>query len=113
MMKHLTIVLLAALPTTSHGFVTPLSSKASLSTTTTQRHLNNFFNFNKPDEEVKEEEDTFQDAAYDEDDPVEKIFGFFFGKREEEPMGTFFYLCMAFFVARSIFAHNLVTHVKA
>jgi TLD len=29
----------------------------------------------------------FQDKAYDPDDPVEAIFGFFFGKREAEPMG--------------------------
>jgi hypothetical protein len=87
MMKHLSILLTALTATTSHGFVT--TSPLARSSTTTQRHLNNFFNFNKPDEEEKvEPEDTFQDAAYDEDDPVEKIFGFFFGKREEEPMGT-------------------------
>eukprot|EP00546_Thalassionema_frauenfeldii_P021706 CAMPEP_0178905080 /NCGR_PEP_ID=MMETSP0786-20121207/6061_1 /TAXON_ID=186022 /ORGANISM="Thalassionema frauenfeldii, Strain CCMP 1798" /LENGTH=281 /DNA_ID=CAMNT_0020576617 /DNA_START=227 /DNA_END=1072 /DNA_ORIENTATION=- len=56
----------------------------------TQLQLNNFFNFNKP-EERKAEEDTeeeeFTDGSYDAEDPVEKVFGFFFGKREEEPMG--------------------------
>ena len=30
---------------------------------------------------------TFQDGAYDKDDPVEAIFAFFFGQREAEPMG--------------------------
>lgn len=48
----------------------------------------NFFKFNsppEPKEEKKEEE--VKDNAYDEADPVEKIFSFFFGKREEEPMG--------------------------
>jgi len=35
----------------------------------------------------QQEQDTFQDGAYDADDPVEKIFSFFFGKRELNPMG--------------------------
>ena len=54
-----------------------------------QQYFNNFFNFNKPEEEEVEtpSEENFKDGAYDEDDPVEKMFGFFFGKREEEPMG--------------------------
>lgn len=73
----------------SHAFMntSPLKSTVS-SKTSSQRYLNNFFNFDKKEEVVEEaEEDKFQDAAYDDDDPVEKIFGFFFGKREEEPMG--------------------------
>ena len=52
----------------------------------------NFFNFNKPEqtEEAKKEEEedpNLQDGAYDPDDPIEKIFGFFFGKREASPAG--------------------------
>mmetsp|Transcript_25968 Transcript_25968/g.29708 ORF Transcript_25968/g.29708 Transcript_25968/m.29708 type:complete len:319 (+) Transcript_25968:16-972(+) len=64
----------------------------------TRIHLNNFFNFNDNKDKDKDKEvisksedkasdDAFKDAAYDSDDPIEKIFGFFFGKREEEPMG--------------------------
>jgi len=67
------------------AFLVQSHPKRSSSTTTL-----NFFNFNKPDEEeAKEENDEpkFEDPAYDESDPVEKIFGFFFGKREEEPLG--------------------------
>lgn len=54
-----------------------------------QQYFNNFFNINKPEEEEVEtpSDENFKDGAYDEDDPVEKMFGFFFGKREEEPMG--------------------------
>ena len=75
--------------------------------TTTQRatsivgplQLGDFFNFNKNDQEAKEEttdkattteekdDDSFQDAAYDPEDPIEQVFSFFFGKREEKPMG--------------------------
>jgi hypothetical protein len=51
-----------------------------------------FFKFGKEKEgsdqidNVKQVEE-FKDGAYDEDDPVEKIFSFFFGKRELNPMG--------------------------
>jgi hypothetical protein len=56
----------------------------------TARGFNNFFK--KPSEpettaSKQPEEPEFVDGAYDEDDPVEKIFGFFFGKREEAPLG--------------------------
>jgi len=37
--------------------------------------------------ESAQQEQDFQDGAYDPDDPVEKIFAFFFGKRELNPMG--------------------------
>ena len=47
----------------------------------------NFFNFGQSEEEEKIVEEEIEDGAYDEDDPVEKIFGFFFGKREAAPMG--------------------------
>ena len=68
-----------------------ISSKPS----TSSLHLGDFFNFNKNDgdtaqkqEEVAEPEDAPQAAVEEEDqDPVEKIFGFFFGAKEEKPMG--------------------------
>ena len=49
----------------------------------------NFFKFNSPPEpkEEKKEEEEVKDNACDEGDPVEKIFSFLFGEREEEPMG--------------------------
>ena len=51
-----------------------------------------FFDFGKKSDEPVENEPEQQkkqsnDGAYDEDDPVEKIFNFFFGEREAEPMG--------------------------
>lgn len=61
--------------------------------------LGDFFNFGKKEEEqetvatapAEEEpaaEQRRQDEGYvDEDDPIEKIFGFFFGKKEASPMG--------------------------
>ena len=64
-----------------------LSAQSTKRVNLTVRHLNNFFNFNKSDPEKTEPVVEFQDAAYDSDDPVEKIFSFFFGKREESPMG--------------------------
>ena len=64
------------------------SSKSSL-------YLGDFFNFGNPKEDA--DADTAAAAAteskvedegyYDEDDPVEKIFGFFFGKKEQAPLG--------------------------
>ena len=56
-------------------------------TTSISKTSRGFFNFNKEAEaDAAEEED--QDTAYvDEDDPIEKIFGVFFGKKEAKPMG--------------------------
>jgi hypothetical protein len=48
--------------------------------------LNSFFKKPEPPKE-EEEKQVFEDNAYDADDPVEKIFSFFFGKREASPMG--------------------------
>jgi len=56
-------------------------------TSATARGFNNFFKKPEPVEEKAPPEPEFQDGAYDEDDPVEKIFSFFFGKREEAPLG--------------------------
>lgn len=59
--------------------------------TTTSLYLGDFFNFGKKEEEpevaVSVEEPAEDEGYYDEDDPIEKIFGFFFGKKETAPMG--------------------------
>jgi hypothetical protein len=54
----------------------------------------NFFNFGKDAPSTEEEEEKITDTpdnelqeAYSDEDPVEKLFSFFFGKKEEEPMG--------------------------
>jgi hypothetical protein len=96
----------------SHAFLVPTA--ISRHKPLTVRYLNNFFNFNKPEPktaEAEKEEDTFEDGAYDEDDPVEKIFGFFFGKREAKPMG----MCKFFHVEKvgitggmESFSHNII-----
>lgn len=83
-MKAISLILISW-TVASEAFLTPSHSIKP----TTSLSLNNFFNFNQPEkkEEKEEEEESFQDGAYDADDPIEKIFGFFFGKREEAPMG--------------------------
>lgn len=48
------------------------------------------FDFLKPKESPEEEENPIvkeEKQEYSPEDPVEKIFGFFFGEKEEEPMG--------------------------
>jgi hypothetical protein len=46
------------------------------------------FDFLKPKQEPEEEIPVEQPADVDfSDDPIDKIFGFFFGAKEEEPMG--------------------------
>jgi hypothetical protein len=46
------------------------------------------FDFLKPKEPEKSEEEPKENEAVDfSDDPVDKIFGFFFGAKEAEPMG--------------------------
>jgi len=58
--------------------------------------LGDFFNFGNNQKEQEEaapvaseveEEDEAQTGYIDEEDPIEKIFGIFFGKKEVEPMG--------------------------
>ena len=57
--------------------------------------IGNFFNFDKKDDdEEKSKEETNNDtekvsqkSEYVDEDPVEKIFNFFFGEKEENPMG--------------------------
>lgn len=60
--------------------------------TSTTLYLGDFFNFNKPKEEETPppptpEEEAAQTGYVDNEDPIEKIFGVFFGKKEAEPMG--------------------------
>ena len=74
-------------------FISALSKRG----TSTSLYLGDFFNFgNKSPEEKTEETNDDTDAKEIEknnkdeqwdDDPVDKIFNFFFGKKEEEPMG--------------------------
>lgn len=53
----------------------------------------NFFKFGKDEPSTKEDEkitdatDDELQEPYSDEDPVEKLFSFFFGKKEEEPMG--------------------------
>jgi len=77
-----------------NAFTIPTNKHTSSNTITQQRIQTsstslNFFKFNSPPEEPKKEEpkEEIQDKAYDESDPVESLFSFFFGKREETPMG--------------------------
>jgi hypothetical protein len=70
---------------------------SSKQTSATTLFLGDFFNFGPKDEkkekeveveETKKEESPPQtNADYDDDDPVEKMFKFFFGAKEEAPMG--------------------------
>jgi hypothetical protein len=68
------------------------------SSSSSSLRLGDFFNnFGKPKVDgetaaVTEKADegkavTGGEGYYDEDDPIEKIFGFFFGKKEEAPLG--------------------------
>lgn len=101
MMKATPLLLL--LVSLVQGLVTPshvLRKRPGVSTTA--RGFNNFFK--KPESEAPpepaEEEDDFQDGAYDAEDPVEKIFGFFFGKREEAPLGLCKFFMLVFSTGR-------------
>ena len=63
-----------------------ICSKAG--TSSSSLYLGDFFNFNKyEDTAVADEETAEAPAAADDQDPVEKMFGFFFGAKEEKPMG--------------------------
>ena len=70
------------------AFVTPSSKTVQGHRQSTQLHIGGFFNFNKkepnPDPESEENEAS---EGYSDDDPVEKLFNVFFGKKEENPMG--------------------------
>jgi hypothetical protein len=79
---------LALLLATTHAFVTN-SRRGLPSAAVTSATQLNFFNFGqKPEEKADEpvEEEETKAAEY-EQDPVEKLFSFFFGKPEEEPFG--------------------------
>jgi hypothetical protein len=66
-----------------HAFVQrPMIQSRSMTTT---RYM---FDFLKPKEPEKAKEESKEEEAADfSDDPVDKIFGFFFGAKEAEPMG--------------------------
>ena len=64
--------------------------------------IGDFFNFNKKEtndddqspnteknqqQQIEEEQSSSSKSVYVDDDPVEKIFNFFFGEKEEAPMG--------------------------
>ena len=63
--------------------------------TGTELYLGDFFNFNNKDSKAKEpapapvptQAPEPEETTYSDDDPVEKMFSFFFGKKEEAPMG--------------------------
>lgn len=66
-------------------------NSGSIQQTSTTLHLGDFFNFGKAKEPEPEtttpEEEAAQTGYVDDEDPIEKVFGFFFGKKEAEPMG--------------------------
>ena len=84
---------------TSHAFapsrigpVQPLNQQHHAGSSTTQLYIGDFFNFGNKEEEKqpvaeKVEEEPEDEEYYDEDDPIEKIFGVFFGKKEKAPAG--------------------------
>jgi hypothetical protein len=99
--RIVTIALSACFSLQSHSvssFITPVSIVATRNSyqkqksETTQLGIGNFFN-KKDDDSSKVESETDKSEEevvsndYSEDDPVEKLFGFFFGKKEEAPMG--------------------------
>ena len=58
--------------------------------TSTSLHLGDFFGEKTEDPPASATgsvEQTEDKGYYDEDDPIEKLFGFFFGKKENAPLG--------------------------
>jgi len=79
-------VLLLSIDTVTEAFSTsPKCMPARGRTTSSRLHLFDFLKPQEGDEDGKEEDAS--DVAPVSDDPVDKIFGFFFGTKEEEPMG--------------------------
>lgn len=77
----------------SHISHVPYSRGQTTRPSTRPLYLGDFFNFGKKEEEPEASADTVveeepeEEGYFDEDDPIEKIFGVFFGKKEKEPMG--------------------------
>lgn len=83
----------------TNGFIIPSQSplKTATAITTPIKKTGSelyFFNFGKKEEEKIEEEENVEEQQpaaatddYYEDDIAEKLFGFFFGKKEAEPLG--------------------------
>ena len=65
----------------------PIGSKAGASSS--KLYLGDFFNFNKNEDTAEQAVATEEETSGtpEDQDPVEKIFGFFFGAKEEKPMG--------------------------
>lgn len=77
---------LAFAPTSRQGVLLGQSSRTTIATATTQLHM---FDFLKPKEPEEPEPETVPEetTASGSDDPIDKIFSFFFGEKEENPMG--------------------------
>jgi hypothetical protein len=101
--KTTAFILLCALKTSSWAFSSVGKSltlvRSSRSGKIKTNNINNrrspsvelyldLFNFNKGSKESNDVKETPKTKGYsDDDDPVEKIFNFFFGEKEESPMG--------------------------
>ena len=90
----LTVVSISALMEDCFAFVPlPLSRQVYLQkdeTSLSRRHLFDFLNQDDKGEKTKGESevaDSDSTQPFSSDDPVEKIFSFFFGQKEESPMG--------------------------
>lgn len=88
----------AVLLATSCGAFAPnghVSYQIGSETSTTSLSLGDFFNFNKNDGAAEQQvaaepadaNASGQPEGEEDQDPVEKMFGFFFGAKEEKPMG--------------------------
>jgi len=58
-----------------------------MTTTTTRRNLFDFLKPNEPEDKPASKEEADKGSQAPSDDPVDKIFSFFFGEKEETPMG--------------------------
>lgn len=67
------------------GYAATMTTTTTM--TTSRRYLFDFLKPNDPDEKSKSKENTEDTSPTSSDDPVDKIFSFFFGEKEETPMG--------------------------
>ena len=81
--------LIAVLLSSSTAFLhikTPTITSRKFTPTKSSRFFFDFLNQNEPEKVPEEDSQSSEDSAVS-DDPVDKIFGFFFGEKEDEPMG--------------------------